>query len=273
MANDAQTSTEDKKDDSMISSGDLIQLEVDAWIKETGKLFQTTNKENAEKEGIYDEKLVYSPIYEIVGKNRFFAGLEKSILEAKVGEEMEVDIKPEDAAGPRDPGQVKLYSVREFERMEVEPKVGLDVRLGDRVGRITQVTVGRVRVDFNNPLAGHVLKYRYKVLRKVAEPLEKVKALIDMYYGTNADFDVSIDGKQTRVVLPDSVKLDQKWIAAKLRVVADSYETAGMEQVEFVERYTKTAPAAKEEKAEEPREPPAEEQPAEGSAEEKTEEK
>ena len=255
MANDAQTNTEESGKGETVDSGDLVQLDLDAWIKETGKLFQTTSKENAEKEGIYDEKTVYSPIYEIVGKNRFFTGLEKSILAAKVGDEVEVEIKPEDAAGPRDPGQVKLYSVREFERMEVEPKVGTDVRIGDRVGRVTQVTVGRVRVDFNNPLAGHVLKYKYKVLRKIDEPLEKMKALIDMYYGTNTGFDVTVEGKKTLVVLPDTVKLDQKWIAAKLRVVADAYETAGLEQVEFIERYVKTVPAAA--KQETPAEQPA----------------
>lgn len=247
MADDAQSNTEDKKTDAEIKTGDLIQIDLDAWIKETGKLFLTTNKENAEKEGIYDEKTVYSPMYEIVGKNRFFTGLEKSILEAKVGEEVEVEIRPEDAAGPRDPAQVKLYSAREFERMEVEPKVGIDVRIGDRIGRITQVTVGRVRIDFNNPLAGHVLKYKYKILRKVSEPVEQVKALIDMYYGSNSGFDVNIEDKKTTIMLPDSVKLDQKWIAAKLRVVADSYETAGLEQVEFIEKYVKNVPAAQKE--------------------------
>lgn len=256
MADD-QTGAEKKAEKSAINSGDLIQLELDAWIKETGKLFQTTSKENAEKEGIFDEKTVYAPVYEIVGKNRFFAGLEKSVLGAKVGEEVEVEIKPEEAAGPRDPAQTKLYSAREFERMEVEPQVGVDVRMGDRVGRITQVTVGRVRIDFNNPLAGHVLKYRYKVLRKIEDPLEKIKALIDMYYGTNAGFEVSVDGKSATVLLPDTVKLDQKWIAAKLRIVADSYETAGLEQIEFIEKYVKAVPA---EKKEEPKAEPAPEE-------------
>ncbi len=259
MANDAQTGTEEKRDDTKISSGDLIQIELDAWIKETGKLFQTTSKENAEKADIYDEKTVYAPIYEIVGKNRFFKGLENSILSAKVGEEVEVEIKPEDAAGPRDPAQVRLYSAREFERMEVEPRVGTDVRIGDRVGRITQATVGRVRIDFNNPLAGHVLRYKYKVVRRVVDPLEKIKALIDMYYGSNVGFDVSIDGKKATIVLPDTVKLDQKWIAAKLRVVADSYETAEMDQVEFLERYIKAAPAAAKEEAPPPEQPSPEE--------------
>ncbi len=266
MANDAQTSTEETTD-SKINSGDLIQLELDAWINETGKLFQTTSKENAEKADIYDEKTVYAPIYEIVGKNRFFKGLENSILAASVGEDVEVEIKAEDAAGPRDPAQVKLYSAREFERMEVEPKVGIDVRIGDRVGRITQATVGRVRIDFNNPLAGHVLKYKYKVIRKVVDPLEKIKALIDMYYGTNVGFDVAIDDKKATILLPDTVKLDQKWIAAKLRVVADSYETSGMEQVEFVERYTKAAPPRKEEAA--PEAQPAPEEIKEGQQENK----
>ncbi|MBX8643742.1 MAG: FKBP-type peptidyl-prolyl cis-trans isomerase, partial [Thermoplasmata archaeon] len=220
MTEDAQIKTESRDETSQkINPGDIVQLELDAWISETGKLFQTTSKENAQKEGIYDEKTVYGPVYEIAGKNRFFPGLEKSIASASIGQEVVVEIKPEEAAGSRDPGLVKLYSIREFERMNVEPKVGEDVRIGDRIGRISQVTVGRVRVDFNNPLAGHVLKYRYRVIRKISERQEKLKALLEMFYGTSSGFDIAIEGDRATVVLPDSCKLDARWMNAKLRFV------------------------------------------------------
>ncbi|MBX8636823.1 MAG: peptidylprolyl isomerase [Thermoplasmata archaeon] len=243
MSEDAQIKADTEADDSKrISPGDIVQIELDAWINETGKLFQTTSKENAQKEEIYDDKTVYGPVFEIVGKNRFFPGLEKSMSTASIGQEVELLIKPEEGAGSRDQNLVKLYSVREFERMNVEPKVGVDVRIGDRVGRITQVTVGRVRVDFNNPLAGHTLKYRYKVLAKIEEPLEKFKAIAEMYYGTSSGFDIKIDGDRAVVILPDSCRLDPRWVNAKLRIVAEAYETIGLREIEFVEKYVKPAP-------------------------------
>ena len=245
MAEDAQTKTVTEADDSKrIHPGDIVRLELDAWITETGKLFQTTSKENAQKEDIYDDKTVYGPVFEIVGKNRLFPALEKSIGAASIGQEVELLIKPEDGAGSRDQNLVKLYSVREFERMNVEPKVGTDVRIGERVGRITQVTVGRVRVDFNNPLAGHVLKYRYKVTDRIEEPVEKFRAITEMYYGTSSGFDVRMENDRATAVLPDSCRLDPRWVNAKLRIVAEAYDTVGLSQVEFVERYVKPAPPA-----------------------------
>jgi FKBP-type peptidyl-prolyl cis-trans isomerase 2 len=252
MTEDAQIKADTETDDSKrVHPGDIVQLELDAWITETGKLFQTTSKENAQKEEIYDDKAVYGPVFEIVGKKRFFPGLERSVNSASVGQEIEVLIKPEDGAGSRDQNLVKLYSIREFERMNVEPKVGADVRIGERVGRITQVTVGRVRVDFNNPLAGHVLKYKYKVLSKIEDPLEKLKAITDMYYGINVGFSMNIDGDKATIVLPDSCKLDQRWTNAKLRVVAEAYETVGLKEVEFIEKYVRPSPpSAVEEKNE-----------------------
>ena len=252
MTEDAQVKTESSGEvRDTIKQGDIVQLELDAWISETGKLFQTTSKENARKEGIYDDKTVYGPVYEIVGKNRLFPGLEKSIVSAGVGDEFEVSIRPEEAAGNRDPALVRLYSVREFERMNVEPKVGEDVQIGDRVGRITQVTVGRVRVDFNNPLAGHSLKYKCKIIKKVEDREEKLRAFLEMYYGTDTGFEITINGDSVSVVLPDSCRLDPRWMNVKLRFVAEAYKSAGMKEVNFIEKYVKSTPETATEKKQE----------------------
>ncbi len=246
MAEDAHTKPDTVTDDSKrIHQGDIVQLEFDAWINETGKLFQTTSKENAQKEEIYDERTVYGPVFEIVGRKRFFPGLEKSIMDASIGQEVELLVTPEEGAGSRDQNLVRLYSVREFERMEVEPRVGEDVRIGERVGRITQVTVGRVRVDFNNPLAGHVLKYKYRVLSRIEEPLEKFRAITEMYYGTSSDFEVKMEDDRLTAVLPDSCRLDQKWMSVKLRIVSEAIDRIGLKEVLFIERYVKpSSPAA-----------------------------
>jgi len=241
MAEEMQAETE--KADATIKPGDIVEMDVDVWIKESGKLHQTTNKELAQEGGIYDEKGVYAPIFLILGRSRVLPGLEKSILSSKVGETAEVEVGPEEGAGQRDPSLVRLYSIHEFERMDVEPRVGTDVRIGDRTGRITQVTVGRVRVDFNNPLAGHTLKYKYTVHRKVNEPLHKVKAIIEMHYGTDAGFDVKLEGNVAQIVIPQRAMLDQKWLSCKLRVVSDIYDTVGADEVDFVERNVKVQPS------------------------------
>ena len=58
---------------------------------------------------------------------------------------------------------------------------GVTVNLGDMIGKIQSVSGGRVRIDFNHPLAGKELEYEVEVLEKIDEPEEKAKALIELY--------------------------------------------------------------------------------------------
>ena len=55
------------------------------------------------------------------------------------------------------------------------------------------VSGGRVRVDYNHPLAGKDLRYRLRIVRQITKSLEKAKALLEYY---NVDCKTSIrDGK------------------------------------------------------------------------------
>ncbi|MHA1742863.1 MAG: hypothetical protein ACTSV6_01275, partial [Candidatus Heimdallarchaeota archaeon] len=61
--------------------------------------------------------------------------------------------------------------------------------------KILSVDGGRVKVDFNHPLAGKVLEYEIEVVGKIEDATEKVKAIV--YYFTNIgkeDMDVRIAG-------------------------------------------------------------------------------
>ncbi len=88
------------------------------------------------------------------------------MLKAEVGKEYEVVIPPEKAAGPRDPKLVELHPVREFLKQDIEPRVGLEVTVKNRPAYITAVTAGRVRVDFNNRLAGKLAEVQVQDHRR-----------------------------------------------------------------------------------------------------------
>src|SRR5207249_3393537 len=129
----------------------------------------TTHDEVAKKEGKFDEKKVYIEVPVVIGRGRLFEGLEAALVGAKVGETIEVLIPPEKGAGVRDPRLVELRTEREFLRQEISPEVGMEVSISGKHGVVTAVSAGRVRVDFNNPLAGKTLKYVVQATRK-AEP-------------------------------------------------------------------------------------------------------
>lgn len=251
------TASEDPK----IKAGDMVLAEFDAWVEDTNELFDTTNEALAKEQNIYNEKMVYGPQPLIVGKGRLFPGLDEHMLKAEVGKEYELVIPPEKGAGPRDPKLVELHPVREFLKQEIEPRVGLEVTVKNRPAIITAVTAGRVRVDFNNKLAGRSLKYKYKIVEKPTKQKEIVEQVLKMAYGTNEGFEIEHHGANFKIKLPDSCKYDQKWFIAKYRVVTDLRDVLAAETVSFIEEYAKPEKKAEEKPAEKPAEK-AEETPA-----------
>ena len=236
-----------------VEKGDIVWIEYDAWtVNPNGAstLFDTTHDEVAKKEGKFDEKKVYLEVPVSIGRGRLFEGLEAALVGAKVGETIEVLIPPEKGAGVRDPRLVELRTEREFLRQEINPEVGLEVSISGKHGVVTAVSAGRVRVDFNNPLAGKTLKYVVKATRKAQTPEERVRAVIDMDYGLADQFKIDLKGGSAEIHLPDVCKTDEKWFVSKFRVVADLRELSELKTIRFVEEYEKKEAKAVEPKAE-----------------------
>jgi len=253
-----------------LEKGDIVWLEYDAWtVNPNGSLtlFDTTHDEVAKKEGKFDEKKVYIEIPVVLGHGRLFPGLEEALLSAKIGETKEVMIPPEKGAGARDPRLVELRTEREFLRQEINPEVGMEVSIGGKHGVVTAASAGRVRVDFNNPLAGKTLKYGFKVTRKATSPEERVRAVIDMDYGLADQFTIHLKGGSAEIQLPDVCKTDEKWFVSKFRVIADLRELSDLKSIRLVEEYEKKEPKPEPKPegkaAEAPEEPAKEEKPVE----------
>ncbi len=236
-----------------IGKGDIVWLEYDAYTVNpngTQTLFDTTHEEVATKENKFEEKKVYAEQPVIVGKGRLFLGLEDALLAAKVGDSKDVTIPAEKAAGARDARLVELKTEREFLRQEITPELGLEVSIGGRRGTITSVAAGRVRIDFNNPLAGKTVKYVFKVTKKAETPEDRIRAILDMDYGLAEQFKIDLKGEALEVRVPDLCKTDEKWFVSKFRVVADLRELTELRTMRFVEEYEKKVEAPKEEKGE-----------------------
>jgi FKBP-type peptidyl-prolyl cis-trans isomerase 2 len=223
----------------------IIKLEYDAWIVETNELFDTTHEELAKEEDIFNENVNYAPQPLIVGAKTVVKGLDEALLNAELDKEYEIEIPPDDAYGARDPKLVELHTKREIMRLpefrkgDKDPVVGMQISMKGKVGSITAITAGRIRVDFNNKLAGRTLKYKYKV-SSAAESLEdKINAIIEIHYGTSENFEIETKEKDTDILIPDTCKYDQRWYLVKHRIVTDLQSFTGMETVKFIEEYKK----------------------------------
>lgn len=256
-------------DGSKVQAGDLVLADFSGWIQETDELFDTTDESLAKEKEIFDEKMVYGPQPMILGKGRLFPGLDEHMLKAEIGKEYELVLPAEKAAGPRDPKLVELHPMREFLKQDIEPEVGMEVTVRNRRATIIAMTAGRVRIDFNNRLAGRTLKYKYKIVSKPEKPKEIVEMLLKMSYGTYDGFDIHHHGEDYRITLPDVCKYDQKWLLAKYRVVTDVREVLDAGKISFVEEYSK--PKAKEEEPKDEGEPAPEPEKKDAPAEEEPE--
>ena len=252
-----------------LAKGDIVYIEYDVWITGPGDqrtLHETTHADVAKEADKYEEKKAYAAVPVVVGHERIAKGLDEALLVASVGETKDVAIPPEKGAGERDPKLVKLYPMREFYKKDIEPAPVLEVHMDGRHGTIMAVTAGRVRVDFNNPLAGRTLQYKVTVARRAESPEEKVRGVLEMDYGLVDQFKIFVkDGGEADVFLPDVCKTDERWFVSKFRVVADLREFAGIPKVRFVEEYEKREEKKEEKPAEaaaKGEEAPAKEKPA-----------
>ena len=143
----------------------VIRLDYKAYLADMDKLYDTTDEAAAKDAGIYNEKVKYEPMSYIVGSKKLFPALDKAIADAKVGEEFTVEVPCEEGAGVRNPKLIETHSVKDFYRQEINPYPGLTVSLGNRTGTVMSVGAGRVKVDFNNPLAGHDLTFEVEILK------------------------------------------------------------------------------------------------------------
>lgn len=256
---------EEVKEGAKLEKGAVIRLDYDLYVVSSdGKeeLYETTSEELAKKENIHDEKRVYDSVPLIVGYDRTVKGLDSSLLNAKVGEEHSIEIPPAEGAGERKPDLVELISMREFARdhKDEEPHIGMEVVRKAKRGVITGISAGRIRIDYNNPLAGKTLKYKYKVVSLADNLEDKIKNVIHLDYGMSDDFVLKTDEDQVEIQLPEVCKYDPNWSLVKYKVVSDLRDILGIPKVRLVEEYVK--------KEEEKKEEPAEELPSEQKEEE-----
>lgn len=157
---------------------DFVLVEYTVRVKDTGEVIETTSEDVAMSSGVYREGEVYGPKLLIVGEGRYVKGFEEAVTSSEVGDEKTIEVEPSKAYGERDPGKVKILSLRELAKLNITPEPGKAIEIGGAIGVVKSISGGRVVVDFNHPLSGKTLVFTYKVVKKLEDPVEKVKHLI-----------------------------------------------------------------------------------------------
>jgi len=260
-----------------MEEGDLIYVDYDVWVmpdNEDGEptLFDTTDEEKAKEEEIFDDESDYGARPLVIGGENIAEGFSEALKESDIDEEDSVEVPPEKGIGNRDPEKIELYSRREMDRRDIEPVEGKQVEIDNRRGRIIQATAGRVRIDFNHPLAGKTLKYDFKIVDKPESKEDIAKGILEMDY-QKLDYEIEEIEEGIDIVLPEQCKYDQNWFVAKYRIVGDLREHLEAKKIRFIEEYVEKEEGDIEEEFEELEEEAEEELDEEDSEEvEETEE-
>jgi FKBP-type peptidyl-prolyl cis-trans isomerase 2 len=240
------------EDKTPVKDGELVLLDYELWSETGGRteLVDTTKEDVARAENIpIPDGALFGARPHLVGGDDFPTGIEKAILGAKVGEDVEREFAPADAFGERDPKLIELFSMHEIARLPEMRKDDADLNVGTvltirgRRGRVVSLTAARVRVDFNPAFAGRTIRGKFRIASRVHEPAEQTKALIELGYGRSKEFDVEVDDGVVTIRVPERSKFDFAWMAAKPRVIDRIRTHLKPKSIRVVEEYVTPTPA------------------------------
>lgn len=225
-----------------MKKGDIVKVSYTGRFEDG--LIETTDETIAKKEGTYNKDRTYDPAVVIVGEGQVLPGLDKALEGMKVGEEKKLELKPAEAFGERSFKLIKLVPMREFRQQKVNPFPGMVLEIEGRPAKIQSVTSGRVRVDFNHPLAGKEVEYELKLESAAKTEKEKVAYLIERAFKRELKFTVSgAKGKEKVIVtVPGEVSKNKYYPVMKAVLKMELEKYLGIKDVEYKE------PGAKAEK-------------------------
>lgn len=158
--------------------GDFLLIEHTAKVKETGKIFDTTQEDVARSEGFRKEGEVYEPKLVVIGEGWVLKALDEDLPSLSLNKPKTIEIPPDKAFGPRDPEKLRMVSLRRLRDKGITPKLGMQIEYDKKLATIRTMGAGRVQLDFNPPLAGKTLVYEVTAKKKLRTREDKIHALI-----------------------------------------------------------------------------------------------
>ncbi|MDD4878297.1 MAG: peptidylprolyl isomerase [Candidatus Nanoarchaeia archaeon] len=234
----------------MLKKGDFAEIVFTGRIKESGKAFDTNDKESAKKEGLFSENSRYDPIAVCIGEGDVVKGLDEALEGKEAGKEFKVEVPAEKAFGKKDAKMYKLVPASVF-KGEMQPVPGMPVNFNNGMnGTVKTVSGGRILVDFNHPLAGQDLIYDCKIIKHITDDAEKLKGFLKYYLGAEPSVEVK-EGKAVITAKPEVPEPIQKALIDKAKS-----RIPGLKEIVFFKLPEQSegklgAPATKEVKKEE----------------------
>ncbi len=188
-----------------IKKGDFIELKFTGYTN--GEPFDSNIEEDLKK---IDKEGKVKRMIVCVGEGMVVKGLDKEIEGKEVGKEYRITVQPKDAFGERRRELVRIIPLSVFSEKKINPRQGGVYVFDDAVARVIAISGGRVTTDFNNPLSGKEIKYKFLIHKKVEDVKEKADALFESFLRFVPKFEVGekiiVKGRKELKMFVDAIK-------------------------------------------------------------------
>ncbi|MFP4401752.1 MAG: peptidylprolyl isomerase [Candidatus Nanoarchaeia archaeon] len=183
-----------------LKQGDMIEISM--TIESEGKVFDTTNSELAKQEGLQgtgNKKIVF-------GKNMLLPKVEEKLKDAKEGEEFTLELGVEDAFGRKKKEFYQTYPEKVFKEKNLRIQTGQVYNFDGNYGKVKSASRGRVMVDFNHPLAGKDVTFKFSLQKVLTDIKDKVETTLNVLIGLSEEmYKIKVEDKTITLNVPEQL--------------------------------------------------------------------
>ena len=222
-----------------LAKGSLVLLNYTAKVKDTDEVIETTIEEDAKKFNVFDHTRTYEPRLISVGEGWVLQGMDEALVNANIGEKMDVEVPPEKGFGERDKDKVRMVSLRKLGEKADEIKVGDAIEIDNKVAIVRFISSGRVQLDYNHRLAGKTIVYALEILKLLEQDNEKIIALIKRRIPVDeTKLKIIVRESNIEVELPEENYMYEGLQIIKRAIVNDIFKYANtIKKIKFIETY------------------------------------
>ncbi len=155
-----------------IKTGEFVEIKYTGYVN--GQIFDSNIESDLK---ILNPEAKAEKTIVAVGEGMVVKGLDKALEGKELNKEYTVKIGHKEGFGDRNKDLIRTIPLKVFTEKNIMPQAGMMFSLDNQIVRIVTVSGGRVITDFNSPLAGKEIDYRFTIIKKVHDEKEKAEAL------------------------------------------------------------------------------------------------
>lgn len=177
-----------------VKKGDFVELKFTGLVD--GKVFDS----NTEDLKQVSDKATPEKTLVIVGERMVVKGFDNFLEGKELNKQYEVTLSPKDAFGSRRTELVRIIPLKVFHQQRLNPAPGMSFVFDNQLAKVITISGARVITDFNNPLSGKDITYKFSISRLVTDLKEKAETVCKLLFRFVPE--ISVEGENVTIKGP-----------------------------------------------------------------------